>query len=219
MHLPLEEGHRPRVLFAIELLDSVTLSRVSDGMQVVAEGLSGKPLVNAGGCFVWLEEDITPLQRIVIDPGALPFERVERSAAEVQLPLTSIELSPRVDYAFPSGITALRGTLIEENVTPPDTPVPIGDAEVHLQWLDDGKWQDAPTVSHTAWDTGDFAAVLRLKPTQMPLLGANGTLSARLRIRRATEERGSLDLELVPGRVRDPSASNPLVFAWDELQP
>jgi hypothetical protein len=220
VHVPLEEGHRRRVMLAVELLDAVTLSRVSDGVQVIAEGLRGKPVVNVGGCFVWLEEDIAPLQRLVVDPAALPFERAERSAAQIQLPLTSIELSPRVDYAFPSGITGLRGTLIEELVNPPDTPVPVSDAEVHLRWLDDnGNWQVAPTVSHTAADTGDFAAILRLTPAQIPLLGANGTLTARLRVRRAAEERGSSDLELVPGRVTDPSASDPRVFAWDELQP
>jgi hypothetical protein len=220
VHLPLEQAYRRRVLLAVELLDAVTLSRVSDGVRVIAEGLAGKPVVNLGGRFVWLEEDITALQRIVVEPGALPFDRVERSAADVQLPLTTIELSPRVNYAFPSGITALRGTLIEETVSPPATPVPVSDAAVHLQWLaDDGNWQDAPTVSTTAIDTGDFAAVLRLKPTQMPLLGANGTLTARVRVRRGAEERGSSDLALVPGRVTDPSASNPLVFAWNELQP
>ena len=35
----------------------MTLERVSDGVKVTAEGLRGKPIVNYGGLFVWLEED------------------------------------------------------------------------------------------------------------------------------------------------------------------
>jgi hypothetical protein len=48
VYLPLEQGYLRRSLFAIELLDAVTLSRVSQGVKVVAEGLYGKPTLNAG---------------------------------------------------------------------------------------------------------------------------------------------------------------------------
>ncbi len=109
-----------RVLFAIELLDAVTLNRVSQGMkEVKAHGLQGKPIVNTSGLFVWLDEDIEQLQRISIDPGVLPYEETERNRTQLNLdhdstqriwPLTSIELPPRVDYPFSTGITGLRGT-------------------------------------------------------------------------------------------------------------
>ena len=39
IHLPMEEGYHRSVLFAIELIDAVTLSRVSQGVKVVADGL------------------------------------------------------------------------------------------------------------------------------------------------------------------------------------
>ena len=66
------------------------------------------------GFFVWLREDFEQLKKLVINPGRLPYESVERAKADVQQPLTSIELSPLPDYPFPSGITGLLGTLLEE---------------------------------------------------------------------------------------------------------
>jgi hypothetical protein len=122
-----------------------------------------------------------------------------------------------VGYAFATGITGLRGTLIEEKVVP---IVPVRDAEVHLRWLDeDGvTWRDAPTISHTN-DDGDFVAIVRLAPTDVPRLDA-GALTVRLHAKRnAVSERQSVDLKLLQGRVADPSTLNDFKFAWDELQP
>ena len=146
--LPLEQAYLRNVLFAVELLDGVTLARVSQGLSVVAEGLHGKPIVNAGGLFVWLNEDIGPLRKITIDPGVRPYEPLEVDAADVARPLTTRELSPRVDYPFASGITGLRGTLIETRVA---TPVAVPNAEVRLRWLDEdgATWRDAPAASRT----------------------------------------------------------------------
>ena len=219
--LPLEDAYRRRSLFAIELLDAVTLERVSQGVKVVAEGLQGKPIVNHGGVFVWMQEDLTPLQKVTIDPGTLPYEKIEREPADLTLPpdprpLTTIELPPRIDYLFAPGITGLRGTLIEEQVVP---PVPVENAEVSLRWLDDDlvTWRDAPTISHTN-SKGDFLSILRFAPTEKPNLD-NGSVTVRLRVRRNGNERSSADFKLLQGRVTDPSTLNPLTFAWDELQP
>ena len=219
--LPLENAYQRRSLFAIELLDAVTLERVSQGVKVVAEGLQGKPVVNHGGVFVWMQEDITPLQRVTIDPGTLPYEKLEREPADLTLPpdprpLTTIELSPRIDYLFAPGVTGLRGTLIEEQVVP---PVPVENAEVRLRWLDDDDvtWRDAPTISHTN-AKGDFVSILRFAPTERPKLD-NGSVTVRLRVRRNGNERSSADFKLLQGRVTDPSTLDPLTFAWDELQP
>jgi hypothetical protein len=229
VHLPVEPGHLRNVLFAIELIDAVTLSRVSQGIEVIADGLQCKPIVNSSGLFVWLkkaslQDDIASLRKIIVNPRTLPYESVEIGVEQLRLtpvapPLTTIELSPRVDYAFAAGITGLRGTLIEEQVVPPQRPVPVRDAEVRLRWLDeDGvTWRDAPTTSTN--DYGDFVSIVRLAPIDVPRLDG-GALTVRLHAKRnAVGERQSADLKLLQGRVADPSALNDFKFAWDELQP
>jgi hypothetical protein len=205
-----------RVLFAIELLDAVTLDRVSQGVEVKAHGLRGKPIVNSSRLFVWLDEDISKLERISIDPRTLPYEEVKLEGAQLQLPLTSIELPPRVDYPFSVGITGLRGTLVEDRYR----SEPVLDAEVRLRWLDqDGNWHDAPTRSHTTTKGGDFVAILRFAPSDDPQLDAAGKLTVRFRATRGEDERGSADLKVPQGRVASPSTPNQFVFAWDELEP
>ena len=229
VHLPLENAYVRKALFGIELLDAVTLERVSAGMTVVAEGLHGKPRVSTSGIFVWLDEDLAPLRKVTIDPGLLPYERVELTRAQLHLPppppfpLTTVELTPRVNYAFAAGITGLHGVLIEKNVLPPERPVPVGDAEVHLRWLDDlGVWHDAPTISRTN-AKGDFVAIARLAPPDVPPLDAASPLTVRLFARRGADERESdIDLELPRGRVADPSTfpqgPNSLIFAWEAMK-
>jgi hypothetical protein len=217
----LEKAYERRALFGIELLDAVTLSRVSQGVKkVVAEGLKGEAIVNASGYFVWLDEDMGNLQKVTFDLGLLPYESIELAAADVQLPLTTIELQPRADYPFAAGTTGIRGTLIEERVIPPQVPVPVEDAEIGLRWLDDDDvtWRDSPTISRTNSD-GDFVSILRLAPTEVPDLDADRKLTVRLRARRNANERTSSDLKLLQGRVADPSTLSALTFAWDELQP
>ena len=219
--LPLENAYQRRALFAIELLDAVTLERVSQGVMVTAEGLQNKPVLNDGGVFVWKQEDIAPLQKVTIDPGTLPYEKIEREPAALTLPpdprpLTTIELSPRPDYVFARGVTGLRGTLIEERIV---APIPVQNAAVSLRWLDDDgvTWRDAPTISHSN-STGDFVAILRFSPAEKPDLD-NGSVTVRLRARRTGNERSSAAFKLLQGRVTDPSTLDPLTFAWDELQP
>ena len=214
-----------RVLFAIELLDGVTLDRVSQGVEVKAHGLQGKPIVNTGGLFVWLNEDIEQLQEISINPGVLPYEETKRDRAQLNLehdaaqgkwPLTPIELSPRVDYPFGTGITGLRGTLVEAKESP-SRPVP--NAEVYLRWLDsDGNWHDAPTRSHTTATGGDFVAILRLAPKEELQLDAERkNVTVRLQVKRDDVERSSGELQLLQGRVASPATPNQYVFAWDKL--
>src|SRR5215813_12872832 len=84
--LPLEQAYSRRSTFAIELLDAVTLARVTQGVTVTANGLHGKPIINAGGLFVWLLEDLAPLQNVSIDPGTLPYEQIELDPADLTLP-------------------------------------------------------------------------------------------------------------------------------------
>ncbi|NOT63596.1 MAG: hypothetical protein HOP19_25575, partial [Acidobacteria bacterium] len=189
---------------------------------IVADGLQGKPIVNASGCFVWLEEDLNQLQKVSVDPGTLPYEKVEWERSRLKLPpdITTIELPPRVDYAFTPGITGLRGRLIETQVTPPQPATPVPKAAVHLQWLDEnGLWQDVTTISHSN-ENGDFVTILRLALTEAPPLDPNGFVTVRLSVSRdGGTEFHSNHLKILQGRVTDPTTLEPLTFAWDEFQP
>lgn len=223
---PPERAFTRRGLFALELLDPVTLSRVTDGVRVAAEGLrTPTPSVNSSGLFVWLDEDVTTLVKVSIDPGTQPFDRVDLLPADLTLPpatapVTTIELPPRLDYPFTAGTTAARGTLIDARVLPPQIPIPVADADMRLAWLDDDgvTWHVAPTRSRTN-ARGDVVVVLRLAPNETPLVDATGALTVRVIARRDGAERRSGDFPLPQGRVADPSTLNTLIFAWDELQP
>jgi hypothetical protein len=221
LQIPFELSYRREVLLAVELLDAVTLERVSQGIKVNAEGLQAKPVLNASGLFVWLgkDEDFAVLRRISVDPGLRPYEKVEREAAHVLRPLTRIELPPRIDYPFASGITGLRGTLIERPVISPEQPDPVRDGKVRLRWLDDdGQWKDGVVTSRTDPKRGDFVSILRLAPDEKPNVDADGLITVRLRVsREGVNDRNSADLKLLPGRIKNPSDSNRLTFAWNEL--
>jgi hypothetical protein len=213
----LENAYERQVLFAVELLDAVTLTRVSEGVKVIAEGLQGKPIINPSGCFVWLMENNATIQKISVVPGVRPYDERQLDGSQVKFPLTTIELQPTVDYPFAPGLTGLRGTLIERNITPRE---PVAGAEVRLRWLDDnGNWNDAPTASKTKENSGDFVSILRLAPKEKPDIDANGAVTVRLQVSRNGSTRSSNNLSLLQGRITDPTVLNPLTFAWDELQP
>jgi hypothetical protein len=213
-----ETAYERRAMFAVELVDAVTLVRVTQGVKVVAEGIKGKPIVNASGMFVWLKQDITGLSKISIDPGTLPYETLDLDRSDLRLPptrpaLTTIALSPRVDYPFTPGLTGVRGSLIETRAG----RVPIVNAQVQLQWLDDGNWRDALVKARTGAKGGDFVSILSLTPGDLPEIH-DGKLTVRIRVRRDIRERTSNDLNILQGRVTDPSTLNDLTLAWDELQ-
>src|SRR5882762_829884 len=180
-----ETAYQRHVLFALEVLDGVTLQRLSQGLTVTASGLKGRAWVNTSGFFVWLREVPSAVSTISIDPGVLPFEAPP--AVPVQIPLSRIELAPACNYPFAAGMTGLCASLIEQRVTAPAVAQPVTDAEVRLVWLaDDGvTWNDAPLRSHTNAH-GDFAVMLRFTPTDVPQLDANGYLTVRLRVARST---------------------------------
>lgn len=222
MQIPIELSFTRTAAFAVELLDPMTLERVSDGISVEAIGLRRKAIRNELGLFMWVNEDPAPLTLLSIRTGALPYEDVDLEPAQLRLPpqpnpLTTIQLAPAVHYAFAGGVTGVRGTLLEDR--PSRTPV-VG-ADVHLRWLDeDGTtWRDAPIHSHTTAH-GDFVSVLRLASTDVPQVDANGAVAVRLRVQRAgVAERGSADVAIPQGRISDPASMPALTFAWDELQP
>ena len=222
-----ETAYVRNVQFALELLDAVTLTRVSRGVKkVVAEGLRyDRPIVSASGYFVWLAQDLTPLTKITFDLGALPYDELEIPASAIQIPpppdppLVTFQLQPRLDYPFSAGQTGIRGTLIETRVVPPQVPTPVVGAEVSLRWLDDDNvtLHDSPTVSRTNSD-GDFVSILRFDPNDVPDIDSDRKFTVRLRVRRPAE-RTSSDLKLPQGRIADPLTMSALTFAWDELTP
>jgi hypothetical protein len=219
MNLRFVETSRQRnVLFAVELLDAVTLERVNQGITVDAQGLRRKPVSNSGGLFVWIkqtpQEDTTALRSLAIDTGELPYQSATLDSSQVQAPqLTTITLAPRVNYPFQAGVTGLRGTLIESNF---GARRPVLDGSVRLQWIDHtSNWIDSPPVSKTETDKGDFVAILRFLPNAKPDLNADGTIQVRLQADRPTAiTRYSAPFNLTPGRL-----SAPVPFAWDELNP
>ncbi len=212
VRLPLEQAYRREAMLAVELLDPVTLERVSQGVTVTAPGLAGAPIVNFGGLFVWLRQSTANFQKLVIDPGTRPFERMEIAAAQVQRPLHTVELKPLANYPFTPGITAIRGALYEKKVPTGQTPRPVPGATIRLAWLheDNVTWISAPATAVTD-AKGDFTSILRLAPVDVPALDAQGKMSIRLFAKRAAGGEKHQAFQLRPGRVAD------LACAWDEL--
>lgn len=214
--MPLELGYRREGLFAVELVDAVSLERVHDGVKVTAHGLQGRPVVNAGGLFVWLKEDLAALTRLQIDTGSLPLQARDVAAADVVPGINTFELAPRASYPFGRGATAIRGRLIKDRLPPPLVEEPEAGATIRLEWLDDDglTWIAAPTRSLTD-ARGSFASVVRLATTDQPLLDPAGAMTVRLFMRQAGgAERSTLPFQIPQGRVADTAT-----FAWDELQP
>jgi hypothetical protein len=223
---PPEIAYTREGMLAVEVLDAVTLERVTQGLDVIAKGIAEKPVVNHGGLFVWVKQDATKFAGLTIDPFSAPFERVELTAAQVNRPIHSVQLNPLPSYPFAPGITAVRGRLVESDSMPPQMPrVAIPGATMRFEWLDDDgttwhPWQ-APRVTTK---TGDFTAMVRLargrvhegspppppKPDE-PRIDAAGNLSVRVTARRANGTQKQKIHPLPQGRVTDKT------FAWDAM--
>jgi len=211
----LEQGYSRKMLFAAEIIDAVTLEPVRNDLRVTATGLKNTPIINYGGSFVWLEEGGRQPQTVVVDASATQYESVTVPAPVMPARSVRIELAPSYSYPFPPGVTALRGTLIENLF---GTPTPVIGAELWLQWIDDNasgtSWIDAPTHSHSG-AKGDFAALLRLSPAQVPRADAGGGVIGRLSVRREGVTRTSTQFSLGLGRITTGLPS----FVWSELVP
>ncbi|MFO1207168.1 MAG: hypothetical protein U1E63_15835 [Burkholderiales bacterium] len=197
-------------MLAVELLDSVTLERVTKGVEIKAKGLTGKPSVNVGGLFVWLKEDATKFEKLSIEPRTAPFERVEIPAAQVARPLHRVELKPLASYPFRPGITAIRGSLYEEIVPLGTAPIPVRGATIRLEWRDSDGHQQPGTDTAVTNDAGDFTSILRFVPTEEPRV-ENGALLVRLFVKRVGGVEKFLDLKPLQGRVTDGT------YAWNDL--
>jgi hypothetical protein len=231
MHPLPDRGLLRRVQLAVEVLDSVSLNRVTAGLNVSVQGLVARPIVNSGGQFVWLlprEGGPLPVPvptKVTVDPGRLPFAPADVAlpAALPSPPLIRVELTPRRDYAFAAGVAGIRATLVRDLT---DDPLqPLTGVPVWLQWQDASvaakPWVDGPIRSVTDAN-GDFAAVLRLTQAQQPVLGANG-VSLRLLATYTGITQHSNAFQIPQGRVADmpgPADSNKKpAFAWTGFSP
>lgn len=220
-----EPAYERNVLFAVELLDPVTLARISQHVRVSAPPLLAQPIVNYSGRFVWLiEGDLRP-EKIVIEPSDdLPYDREEQAAPALpavldDMPdadrLTRVMLHPRRDYVFPDGVAVVRGHLHETPATP---LVHVTDAWVWLDWYDTkiDDWHNAaesPFTRTTA--NGEFAAFLRLAPSAEPAVNPAGQIAVRLRVQRPNAAvRSGMPLN-VPQGSPYPAFQT---LAWSELQ-
>jgi hypothetical protein len=216
VHEPLERAWTRKGALAVEVLDAVTLQRMSQGIRVEAKGLRSRMVRNHGGLFVWRQDDLANFGGVSIDPGVLPFAGVEIAPADVTLPIHTVALQPRANYPFEPGTTAIRGALVETIPPLGVAPVPIPGAVIRLEWLDDDgtTWHALP--NRVVTDTrGQFAAFVPFLPTDLPQLDATGALTLRLFANRTPAVLPAVERFVAfahpQGRVRD------RIEAWDQL--
>ena len=225
------------VQFAVEVLDPVTLERVYRGVQVNAEGLDRKPIMNHSGYFVFLrptgkteqeaQNDFEKnLRALSIDPGQRPFSPTRLHASEVTrvpsptnlVPVTSIYLSPLENYPFPSHLTAILGKLFEAKVPVGREPVPVADAQVHLEWKPkNNPWRRSISTSRVGTN-GSFCSVLRFTRDEAEELATdgNGKIFIRLIFSRVNGERMTPSLSLSENQITYPKNQHTF-FYWNEL--
>ena len=231
--LPADDVRR-RVLFAVELVDPVTLERRHEDFAVTARRLTRAPYVNRSGRFVWLREGEAWPGAITVTPDRLPFAPQVVAAPprppdlDQALPaqrLVRIPLRPTAAYPFEAGTTAVRGFLRED--ASPSAP-PVAGARVQLAWsdADTGAWFPPPPAALAGPDAdgvtpspvepetdavGQFAAFLRLPRGGLaePDL-SNGLLKVRLQFTRGVflpiTRVTPADFEFIPGTSTNPAA-------------
>lgn len=211
-----EDGWKRIGMLAIEVLDAVTLQRVSQGITVEAKGMRSRPIVNHGGLFVWRGENLTGLTGVAIDPGVLPFAPVELTQADVTLPLHTVALQPSANYAFAPGTTAIRASLIETAVPLGVEPAVIAGALIRLAWLDDDgvTWHEPPQRFITDV-RGQFAAFIPFVPADLPQSDSGGNLQLRLFANRTPAV--SPPVERSVAFVHPQGRTTDATYAWDQL--
>jgi hypothetical protein len=169
-----------QALAGIELFDPVTLTRVTRGVSIVAEGLANPPVLSLGGCFVWLaEEDAWP-GGYFVGIGSLPYEPLpdkipsrprpgDLKTAPMTARLTRVVLTPSVDYPFPDAMTRVYGRLRESAGR---DAAPVAEAKVWLQWpvaTDEGLFVRIDSDSRASTNArGEFVALLTSATRTLP---------------------------------------------------
>lgn len=231
---------RRRILFAVALVDPISGALVSEGMRVRADGLVGKPIVNASGHFVWLAEGTARPNAVIVTPGNRPFEPEARNVAPIPDPPGEDPLQPAIPidqtarrlrillrptpaYPFPDGITVLHGRLQE---TAAANAPRVADAAVEPQWNDLLLNWNSSIAAGATTASGEFRAALLL-PANARADGGPQQINVRLvftrgAVRRATPEAlvtpGTT--LLAPGSIPPPPGTPDFgVLAWDQLMP
>jgi len=224
---PDEFAYQRNTLFAVEVLDPVSLTIVRHGVRVTAVGLKREPIVSYGGRFVWLEEkdgeEYAWPTRLIVDAGDLPFESADVVApprpanipkATQEERLARIVLQPKSSYAFRGGdgVLAVQGRLVEDAQADPKVPV-VG-ASVRLRWqdADSGQWRNAPVQALT-YQFGEFLTFIRMPPLASPVVNAAGLMSVVIRVRR--DELRETTPFLVPQGQVSPTVQE---LDWSRLQ-
>ncbi|MES0199823.1 hypothetical protein [Mesorhizobium sp. M0011] len=194
-----------RVLFAIEVIDSVSGSTLYDRIKVEpldANGkvINGPPVINHSGKFVWLEprNDWPAKVRVQPDdrPNPPPFEDAVIDTPQptddpipARKRLFTAFLRPTAAYPFGEGVTAVRGCLKDGAAFDAN---PIMDAIVQLAWQnDEHNWKPAapaagqePLPGEARTDCfGQFATFIRLPADDAKVV--EGLLTVRLQVTRA----------------------------------
>jgi hypothetical protein len=204
----------------VEIIDAANGELIRDGIEVRVAGFSGKPIVNAGGRFVWLAEAGGIPTEVSIDPKALPYLPATAAVPPPpgpppakQYALVRVELAPTPAYRFDSGTTGVRGTLVRAAAESP--AVPLAFNSLWLQWQDDNQpppaWIDAPIRSSTD-ATGDFAVIVRLGTNQVARTAGQGRMRVRVAATHAGATKFSPERQIRPGYVADVPS-----LAWDQF--
>lgn len=206
-------------MFAIEVVDAITLERITSGVKFTVEGLNHAPTQNASGLKVWGKEEATRLRRVTIDPQKLPYEAIELSPDDIaelvqaassgQALIKTVQLPPGDGEPVPANLTVYRGALLEGA----STPVPVPGAAASLEWLDGTNWNSIDTEFPIRSASGTFIIVLRIPPEHLPPLDQDGNATVRLRVRIGAERRRSLPLQLAWGKAN----TAPSPFFWRDL--
>jgi hypothetical protein len=150
------------VLFAVELIDPVSHTLVSQGVEVSADRFTSLRRITAGGRFIWLQRmngqdgagNPWPVVIEVKPKKGTPFEKHTHQPWQPPGPaprdrLLQITLRPTMAYPFDTGVTAVRGRLLEG---PEPTSRPLENVHVQLVWREQTKeteperWHPAPPV-------------------------------------------------------------------------
>lgn len=222
-----ETAWERRIRLVVEILDAVTGAPIRNGLEIRVAGLAGAPVLGLGGAYVWHREDGATPTEVAVSPGRLPFvprtepvplPNMPPQPGREQYSLMQLELAPTMAYPFGSDTTGIRGTLVRQRNDDPPVPVHLAypAEDLQLQWLDDSQvppaWSNTG-IAATTDANGDFAAIIRLGPSQLAATDSQGRLRVRTVVRFAGATRYSPELPIRFGSVADVPQS----FAWNEF--
>jgi hypothetical protein len=227
------ELSRRRVLFAVALVDPVTGARVSRDVRVIADGLSGQPIISHSGFFVWLAEGAARPNSVRVVPDGAPYRPATVAVPALPDPppedpgqaspvvdstqrLLRIVLRPSDAYPFPDGVTLLYGRLLE---TAAAGAAAVAGVSCVVQWKDDvsGNWKPSLAAGVTS-ATGEFKVGVQL-PVGAKADGGPDKITVRVVFDRSGVMKATASAAVAPGSESVAPGGTPRfgVLAWDQL--